>query len=163
MDDSLLRRSAATLAALQKAGLTVATAESCTGGLVGAALTHHAGSSSAMLGGAVTYSNAAKHRVLGVPDAVLARVGAVSAEVAEAMATGALNLFGAEIAVSITGIAGPGGGTPDKPVGTVWLGLARRGHPVETRLLSLQGDRAAIRLHAAETALSMIETAALSS
>ncbi|MCQ8277334.1 nicotinamide-nucleotide amidohydrolase family protein [Acetobacteraceae bacterium KSS8] len=162
MDESLLRRSAEALAALQKAELTVATAESCTGGLVSAALTHHAGSSSAILGAAVPYSNAAKHRVLGVPDATLTRFGAVSAEVAEAMATGALNLFGTDIAVAITGIAGPGGGTPEKPVGTVWLGLARRGRPVETRLLSLEGSREAIRLRTAEIALSMVESAAVS-
>jgi len=106
--------------------IMVATAESCTGGLMAAALTDLPGSSEALERGFVTYSNAAKVELLGVPPEVLAQFGAVSAETAEAMATGALARSQAEVAVSITGIAGPGGGTPEKPVGLVWFGIASR-------------------------------------
>jgi PncC family amidohydrolase len=99
----------------------VATAESCTGGLIGHLLTEIPGSSAYVAGGAITYSNAAKARVLGVPHELLLRVGAVSAEVAQAMAQGARALYAADIAVAVTGIAGPGGGLPHKPTGSVYL------------------------------------------
>ena len=111
------------------AGLTIATAESCTGGLVAGALTAIAGSSDVVDRGFVTYSNAAKMQMLGVPPTLLAQHGAVSQPVAVAMAEGALKASGAGLAVSITGIAGPGGGSADKPVGLVHFALARRGSP----------------------------------
>ncbi len=160
MDTALTAQARTVLARLLETGLTVATAESCTGGLISAALTHHAGSSRSVLGGAVTYSNAMKQRMLGVPEHLFASVGAVSAEVAAAMANGALNLSGADIAVSVTGIAGPDGGSAEKPVGTVWIGLARRGRPIATHALALQGDRETIRVQSAARALALIDEAA---
>ena len=107
--------------------LTVATAESCTGGLVAGALTDIAGSSAVVDRGFVTYTNEAKHQMLGVPNETLQRHGAVSRETAEAMVRGALGHADADLAVSITGIAGPGGGSPDKPVGLVYFAAASRG------------------------------------
>jgi len=107
--------------------LMVATAESCTGGLVAGALTDIAGSSAVVERGFVTYTNAAKHQMLGVPNATIERHGAVSRETAEAMVRGALGHANADLAVSITGIAGPGGGTADKPVGLVHFAAASRG------------------------------------
>lgn len=145
---------------LAAARLTVATAESCTGGLVAASLTHHAGSSASVLGGAVTYSNAMKHELLGVEMALFDHVGAVSPEVAAAMADGALERSGADLAVSTTGIAGPGGGSPNKPVGLVWFGIAARGAQTRTRSMILPGDRAGIREAAVQEALTMVRQAA---
>jgi len=145
---------------LAAAKLTVATAESCTGGLVAAALTHHAGSSAGVLGGAVTYSNAMKHELLGVEMALFDQVGAVSSEVAAAMAEGVLKRSGADLAVSTTGIAGPGGGSPDKPVGLVWFGISARGSQTRTRSVILPGDRAGIREAAVREALTMLRQAA---
>ncbi len=110
----------------RKRGLRIATAESCTGGLVAAALTEIAGASDAVECGFVTYSNAAKETMLDVPAATLKRYGAVSAETAAAMAAGALNRSGADLAVAITGIAGPGGGSTQKPVGLVHFAAASR-------------------------------------
>lgn len=112
------------LQALRSRGWTLATAESCTGGLLGDALTDVAGSSDVYLGGIVAYANAVKIAHLGVPETVLNSVGAVSAETAQAMAQGAQQRFGAQVALATTGIAGPGGGSPAKPVGLVYLGLA---------------------------------------
>jgi nicotinamide-nucleotide amidase len=106
--------------------LTIATAESCTGGLVAAALTEIAGSSAVFDRGFVTYSNAAKHAVLGVMIGTLEQFGAVSREVAEAMARGTLGRSAADFAVAVTGIAGPGGGTPEKPIGLVHFAAASR-------------------------------------
>src|SRR5260221_3251312 len=118
----------AVLAASRRRGGRIGTAESCTGGLVGAALTGIAGSSDVVEGGFITYSNEAKANPLGVPRTLLDSVGAVSAEVAASMAEGVLVRIPATgLAVSITGIAGPGGATPGKPVGLVYFGLARRG------------------------------------
>jgi nicotinamide-nucleotide amidase len=114
---------------LKAAGLKLATAESCTGGLIAAAVTDVAGSSAVLDRGFVTYSNEAKIAALGVDAALIDRHGAVSAEVAVAMAEGALSHSLAQLAVSITGIAGPGGATPAKPVGLVHLAVARSGHP----------------------------------
>jgi len=108
-------------------GLTIATAESCTGGLVAALITAVPGSSAIFDRGFVTYTNEAKAACLGVPDDILVRHGAVSDEVARAMALGALDRSNADVAVSVTGIAGPGGGTPDKPVGLVHFACTRRG------------------------------------
>ncbi|MGI4959748.1 MAG: CinA family protein [Janthinobacterium lividum] len=145
---------------LTAAMLTVATAESCTGGLVAASLTHHAGSSASVLGGAVTYSNAMKHELLGVEMTLFDRVGAVSPDVAAAMADGALERSGADLAVSTTGIAGPGGGSQDKPIGLVWFGISARGMQTRTRSMVLPGDRAGIREAAVREALTMLRQAA---
>ncbi len=134
----------------------LATAESCTGGMIAAALTDIAGSSDVVERGYVTYSNRAKTELLGVPTALIARLGAVSAEVAEAMAAGALALSPVDLAVSVTGIAGPGGGTPAKPVGLVYFGLARRGGPLRSEQQMFAGDRAAIRHAAVEHALRLL-------
>ena len=153
--------------ALRAAGLKLATAESCTGGLIAAACTAVAGSSDWFERGFVTYSNAAKTEMLGVPAALIAAHGAVSAEVAQAMAEGALAHSRADLAVAVTGIAGPGGATPDKPVGTVWLALARRGGGAgsrvitQTELLQLDGDRAAIRTATVQQALQRLTTRAM--
>ena len=139
------------------ADVRIATAESCTGGLVAAALTEIAGSSAVLDCGFVTYSNAAKTQMLGVPATVITAQGAVSQEVARAMADGARNGSNADFAVSITGIAGPGGGSPDKPVGLVWFALAARGR--STRSLEHRfGDvgRAQVRALSAQTALRLL-------
>lgn len=151
-----LDEAGALLQALSRAGLTVVTAESCTGGLVAAALTHHAGSSASVLGGFVTYSNDMKHRLLDVPMPLFDAVGAVSGEVAAAMAAGALARSGADLAVSITGIAGPGGATPGKPVGLVWFGLAGRGVAAVTERMVFPGDRMAVREASVRKALAMV-------
>ena len=129
---------------LRARGWRMATAESCTGGLIAAACTAMAGSSDWFERGFVTYSNEAKTEMLGVDAALIARVGAVSEEVARAMVTGALARSRADVAVAVTGIAGPGGAVPGKPVGTVWLawGTARG---VQAVRLQLGGDRDAVR------------------
>lgn len=141
-----IRALAAALGAcLGDRALTMATAESCTGGLVAAAITGIAGSSEWFDRGFVTYSNAAKSEALGVPAALIARHGAVSEPVAAAMAEGALATAGVDAAVSVTGVAGPGGGTADKPVGMVCFGWALRGRETEVETAHLPGDRAAVR------------------
>lgn len=127
MDDAILAAAARLLDLCRSRRLLVVTAESCTGGLVAGALTEIAGSSDVFDRGFVTYSNTAKESVLGVPKAVLVAHGAVSRETAEAMAEGALRCSGAHLAVAITGIAGPGGGSKDKPVGLVHFAGASRG------------------------------------
>ena len=131
---------------------TLATAESCTGGLVGAALTGLPGSSAWYLGGVVAYANELKIRLLGVPAEILAAHGAVSLETARAMAAGARAATGADFAVSITGIAGPAGGTPEKPVGLVFIGVAAP-HGTATFKHHFSGSRADIRQAATEAAL----------
>ena len=145
------------LNAARKAGLTIATAESCTGGLVAAALTAIPGSSDVLDRGFVTYSNAAKVQMLGVPEALIAARGAVSEPVARAMAEGALKVSGAGLAVSITGIAGPGGGSADKPVGLVHFAVARTDRPSLHREMGF-GDigREAVRLASVRLALEML-------
>ena len=147
-------------AALTARGARLATAESCTGGLIAAACTSLAGSSDWFERGFVTYSNAAKTELLGVPAAMIETHGAVSAEVARAMAEGALVHSPADLAVAVTGIAGPGGARPGKPVGTVWLAVARRGVPADARLLQLDGDRAAVRRATVTQALDALIAAA---
>jgi nicotinamide-nucleotide amidase len=142
--------------ALRRNGGRLVTAESCTGGLIAAACTAVAGSSDWFERGFVTYSNAAKIESLGVDSASIAAHGAVSLEVAEAMAEGALRHSKASLAVAITGIAGPGGATPGKPVGTVWLALARTGRATQTERLSLAGDRASIREQTVHRALERL-------
>jgi nicotinamide-nucleotide amidase len=137
---------------------TVAVAESCTGGLMAARLTDRAGSSAYMLGGVVVYSNEAKVEHAGVPAAMIERFGAVSPEVAAALAAGAAARFGAGVGVGITGIAGPGGGTPEKPVGTVCLCVASAGGKLE-RTIRLPGDRAAVRERSTTAALHLLRRA----
>lgn len=139
------------------AGLHIATAESCTGGLIAAALTEIAGSSEIVDRGFVVYTNRAKTELLGVPPELIDRHGAVSEEVARAMAEGALKHSTAELAVSVTGIAGPGGATPGKPVGLVHLAAAREGQTIlheECRF----GDigRGQVRMHSVEEALKLL-------
>jgi nicotinamide-nucleotide amidase len=133
-------------------GFTLATAESCTGGLVGARLTDVAGASDVYVGGVVAYANAVKEERLGVPAAVLERHGAVSAETAEAMADGARAALGADAAVAVTGIAGPDGGTPEKPVGLVYVGVVTPAAR-STESFVFSGDREAVRTRA--TVLSL--------
>lgn len=156
--DGLVARLAAALAAR---GTTMAAAESCTGGLIAAACTSRAGSSVWFERGVVTYSNAAKIELLGVPAALIADRGAVSEEVARAMADGMLARSPATFTVAVTGIAGPDGGTPAKPVGTVWIATASRGGAAEATLLNAAGDRAAVRersvVRAFELLLARIE------
>lgn len=145
---------------LQTAGFTVTAAESCTGGLVAAALTSVPGSSQWFEQSWVTYSNSAKQTMLGVPSAILEQYGAVSKEVVEAMATGALNRAGCTLAVAVSGIAGPSGGTTEKPVGTVWIAWALSDQVddlvddlVESRCFRFDGDRYTVRMLAAVEAI----------
>ena len=150
-------RARAVLEAARSRGLMVATAESCTGGLVAAALTDIAGSSDVVDRGFVTYSNAAKQDLLAVPAALIAEHGAVSEPVARAMAEGALARSAAGLTVSITGIAGPGGGSADKPVGLVWFATALQGGEtlsVEQRFGDL--GRAEVRAAATNFALQLL-------
>ena len=160
IDDPLVARVAALGDALRARRWHLATAESCTGGLLAGTCTAPAGASDWFDAGFVTYANAAKSGLLGVPDALIARHGAVSAEVADAMARGALAHANVQLALSITGVAGPGGGSAAKPVGTVWLGLAwtRDGGDVASRTerLQLDGDRAAIRSQTVAIALERL-------
>ena len=118
--------------------ITIATAESCTGGLIGAAITSIPGSSTPFKGGIITYDNKIKNKLLNVPPDMIHKYGAVSREVAQAMAVGALEALNVDMAVSVTGIAGPGGGSEEKPVGTVWMGLATQ-NDVTTKLFQF-GD-----------------------
>jgi nicotinamide-nucleotide amidase len=159
-DETLHRRAAALLDACRAAGLKLATAESCTGGLVAATLTEIAGSSDVVERGFVTYSNEAKSELLGVPAALIAAHGAVSAEVAEAMAAGVLARAPVDLAVAVTGIAGPGGATPTKPVGLVHLGVARRGGRARSERHVFPGDRSAVRLASVARALELLLEAA---
>jgi nicotinamide-nucleotide amidase len=143
-------------ALLRRGGERIATAESCTGGLIAAACTSLAGSSDWFERGFVTYSNDAKTEMLGVPAEAIAAHGAVSAEVACAMAEGALANSRASFAVSVTGIAGPGGGSAAKPVGTVWIATAASGEKAIASLLLASGDRAAIRQASVARALELL-------
>ena len=139
------------------------TAESCTGGWIGKVLTDVPGSSRWYLGGAVSYSNTLKQSLLGVLPSTLARHGAVSAETAREMAIGALETLGGHIAIAVTGIAGPDGAQPDKPVGTVWFGWAwHAGDAIETRLQieTFAGDREAVRRQSVARALTELLTLA---
>jgi nicotinamide-nucleotide amidase len=135
---------------------TLATAESCTGGLVGHAVTRVAGSSAYYLGGTVTYSNGLKEQLLGVDPETIHRHGAVSGETARAMAEGCRRLTGADYALAVTGIAGPGGGTPEKPVGTVCFGLAASGTGGQDICCRFRGDRSEIQIIAGATALDLL-------
>jgi len=154
-----LHRKAKRVLALSRAKkLRIATAESCTGGLVAAALTEIAGSSDVVESGFVTYSNEAKQRMLGVPKATLTRHGAVSAETAAAMAAGALRNSPADLSVSITGIAGPGGGSKQKPVGLVYFAAASRdGRRLARSRRFGKIGRARVRLRSVVQALTLLE------
>ena len=179
IDDALLAQVATLGEALRVRGWRLATAESCTGGLLAGACTAPAGASDWFAAGFVTYANDAKSGLLGVHDSLIRAHGAVSREVADAMARGALSHAGVQLALSVTGIAGPGGGSAAKPVGTVWLGLAWM-HPRETQeglpaggdaplvgsrteCLHLAGDRAAIRAQTVAIALQRLADAARAS
>lgn len=159
IDAAVLDQAASLLARCRAAGVMLATAESCTGGLVAAALTAVPDSSMVVDRGFVTYSIPAKTELLGVPAALIAAEGAVSEAVARAMAEGALARSRATLAVSVTGLAGPGGGTAEKPVGLVWLGCAHRGHGTVAARHVFPGDRAAVRRAAVAEALRMLDRA----
>lgn len=149
---------AALLARLERDGLRIAVAESCTGGLLGGRITEAPGASKVFLGGVIAYSNASKVDRLNVdPDLLVDGHGAVSATVAEAMARGAMGKFGADVALAVSGIAGPGGGTPDKPVGLVWLAAVGPGTLASVHRLKCDGDRAAVRQQAVVEALRLLE------
>ena len=159
--DELVQRARETLALFEAKGLRIATAESCTGGLIAAALTAVPGSSAVVERGFVTYSNGAKAEAIGVPQELIATHGAVSEPVARAMAEGALAHSRADIAVSVTGVAGPGGGSTDKPVGLVHFACARRGganRHVERRFGDIGRD--AIRAASVIQALDLADAAA---
>lgn len=141
---------------LRKAGVTLAVAESCTGGLLGGRITNIAGSSDYFLGGVISYSNSLKERLLGVAATTLATHGAVSTQTACEMADGVVKATGANIGVSITGIAGPGGGTEEKPVGLVYMGITVNGHPARAYQYNIPGNREMIRLRAVQEALVLL-------
>jgi nicotinamide-nucleotide amidase len=144
------------LAACERQSLRLATAESCTGGLIAACLTEIAGSSAVVERGYVTYDNRAKQEMLGVPQELLESVGAVSREVALAMAEGARARAGVDLAVAVTGIAGPGGATPAKPVGLVHIACAAAGAPARHERHQFTGDRSAVRRASLDAALALI-------
>jgi nicotinamide-nucleotide amidase len=141
---------------MQQHRLMLVSAESCTGGWIAKTLTDLSGSSAWFDAGVVTYSYEAKESLLGVRRGTLERTGAVSEETALEMASGALDRFRAGVAVAVTGIAGPTGGTPDKPVGTVWIGWQRRGDAARAKCFHFQGDREAVRRQTVAAALAGI-------
>jgi PncC family amidohydrolase len=158
-DAELLALAVSLQRAALAAGITVSTAESCTGGLVGHVITQVDGSSGHYLGGVISYSDALKRSILGVPEEMLERHGAVSAQTAVAMADGARKAFGTDLAVSVTGIAGPGGGTDAKPVGLVYICVASaRGN--EVHRYHWHGDRDGNKRHSAAAALELLGAAA---
>ena len=159
-DPELIQAAAALLAECRSRGLMLATAESCTGGLIAGVLTEVAGSSDVLDRGFVTYSNDAKSDMLGVPPELIEANGAVSGPVAASMASGALLRSRAALTVAVTGIAGPGGGSEGKPVGTVWFGLASRGASPSTERQVFSGNRTAVRRATVEHALAMLDAAA---
>ena len=156
--DRVLHDLAQTIAAVfAQRGATLVTAESCTGGWIAKTLTDIAGSSSWFECGVVAYSYEAKEALLGVRPETLEQHGAVSRETAIEMVSGALARFGATVAVAVTGIAGPTGGMPDKPVGTVWIGWKRRGGYAQTELFHFDGDREAVRRQTVAAALRGVQ------
>jgi len=159
-DPETLALAEAVLADCRARNWHVATAESCTGGLVAAALTAIAGSSDVVERGFVAYSNEAKVELLGVPADTIAAHGAVSAQTAAAMARGAVARAGVDLAVSVTGVAGPGGGTPQKPVGLVYLGVARKDGAARVERRIFPGDRGEIRQAAVVLALELLQSEA---
>ncbi len=159
LPDDIATLAAETIGALKDAGLTIATAESCTGGLIAAALTSISGSSDVVYGGFVTYANEAKIAMIGVPFGLLRQVGAVSEQVALAMADGALASAGTHIAVAVTGIAGPGGGSEEKPVGLVHFAVATEGGTTHLRKV-FPGNRDEVRHATVLQALKLVLQAA---
>jgi nicotinamide-nucleotide amidase len=159
LPDATMQDAESLLTACRSKGIMLATAESCTGGLIAAALTAIAGSSDVVDRGFVTYSNQSKNEMIGVPMALIDTHGAVSEEVARAMADGTLARSRAAIVVSVTGVAGPGGGSAEKPVGLVCFGLARTGKPVVSERHVFPGDRTAIRAATVAHAFKMIRAA----
>jgi len=157
IDETMREAAVRLLDACRRRGLTIATAESCTGGLVAATLTEIPGSSDVVDRGFVTYSNTAKEALLGVPSSTLLVHGAVSRQTAVAMATGALVRAATGLAVAITGIAGPGGGTADKPVGLVYLAAARQGRVIHREKRYGDVGRSEIRRQSVLDALAMLE------
>ncbi len=151
----ILDRAASLIGACNKAGVKIGMAESCTGGLIGASLTAVAGSSSVVERGFITYSNEAKMALLGVPEALLIAHGAVSREVAIAMAEGALNTAPVGLTMAVTGIAGPGGGTAEKPVGTVHIAAAGKGGKMLHEHHVFEGGRDEVRLATVGAALML--------
>lgn len=158
-DDEMRRLAAAVLAEYEFAGYTLVTAESCTGGLVAAALTDIPGSSKVVERGFVTYSNVAKSEMLGVPPSLIHAHGAVSAEVCVAMAVGALQKSHADVSVALTGIAGPGGATETKPVGRVYIATSVKRGPTKHKEFTFGGDRSEVRLQCVMEALRRLKTA----
>jgi nicotinamide-nucleotide amidase len=154
--DETLALAARVVAAARSKQARVTTAESCTGGLIAGAITAVSGASHVFSRGFVTYANEAKSDLLGVDPAVIAEVGAVSEEVARAMAEGARRAAAADAAVAVTGIAGPGGGSPQKPVGLVHVAAASGGHPTLHERHVFAGDRASIRAQAVDAALRLL-------
>ncbi|WP_018954466.1 CinA family protein [Thioalkalivibrio sulfidiphilus] len=152
-DEALAGLARDTGQALATAGLRLVTAESCTGGWIAKLLTDIPGSSAWFERGLVTYSNSAKMELLDVPQAVLDVHGAVSEATVRSMAEGALARSGADVSVAVSGVAGPGGGSPEKPVGTVWLAWAGAGSGAEARRYQFDGDRDAVRRQAVAAAL----------
>jgi nicotinamide-nucleotide amidase len=158
LDPEILERAESVLQTARKAGLQIVTAESCTGGMIAGALTAIAGSSDVVDRGFVTYSNEAKAEMLGVPEEILREHGAVSEPVARAMAYGALINTTAGLSVAVTGIAGPGGGSAEKPVGLVYLAAGRRKNSIiRIRREVFPGDRTDVRRATILTALDMLE------
>ncbi|MCX7368585.1 MAG: nicotinamide-nucleotide amidohydrolase family protein [Alphaproteobacteria bacterium] len=155
LPEATLEQARGLLALMDDQGLTLVTAESCTGGLIAAAMTAIAGSSSVVMAGFVTYSNDAKQKMVGVRAESLAQHGAVSAEVVREMAEGARARAGVSLALSCTGIAGPGGATPGKPVGLVFIGCAREGAATIVERHVFPGDRAAVRAATVTAALDL--------
>lgn len=150
---------ASLLAEYEEAGYTIALAESCTGGLIAGALTDIAGSSKVVERGFVTYSNVAKSEMLRVPPSLIHAHGAVSPEVAVAMAVGALAKSKADVTVAVTGVAGPGGGSPEKPVGRVYIATAVRRGAAKHKEYTFPGDRQAVRLATVQAALERLKAA----
>ena len=155
-DAALMSAATALLETYRRAGLHIVTAESCTGGLIAGCLTEIAGSSDVVERGFITYSNAAKIEVLGVPATMVEKHGAVSPHVARSMAEGALARSRAEVAVAVTGIAGPGGATAAKPVGLVYLACLRHGREPRIERHQFHGDRQAVRLASVEAAFELL-------
>ena len=154
VDDRALHELAQSIATIfSQRGATLVTAESCTGGWIAKTLTDIAGSSAWFECGVVAYSYEAKESLLGVQPQTLERTGAVSQETVVEMVSGALARYGASVAVAVTGIAGPSGGTPGKPVGTVWIGWKRRGGYARSQLYHFEGDREAVRRQTVAAAL----------
>lgn len=153
---AILEETEQLVSVLKERNLTVSAAESCTGGMIGAEITSVPGISSYFLGSVVTYSNSAKERLLGVPRGILFAYGAVSDQTARSMARGAVSLYGSDVAVAVTGIAGPGGATPDKPVGLVYIAVTD-GETVRSERFLFDGDREAVRSSTVRNALRMLK------